>query len=62
MVGGTGLGLDRRREALERMGGRIWVESREPKGSAFLFELPSVAAPRPVAKVRETPARPTTSA
>jgi len=61
-IGGTGLGLYICSELVERMGGRIWVESREPKGSAFLFELPSVAAPRPVAKVRETPARPTTSA
>jgi two-component system phosphate regulon sensor histidine kinase PhoR len=58
-IGGTGLGLYICSELVERMGGRIWVESREPKGSAFLFELPSVAAPRPAAKVREAPARQT---
>ena len=57
-IGGTGLGLYICSELVERMGGRIWVESREPKGSAFLFELPSVTSSRPVAKVREAQARP----
>ncbi|MGE5691787.1 MAG: PAS domain S-box protein [Pseudomonadota bacterium] len=52
-IGGTGLGLYICSELVERMGGRIWVESREPKGSAFLFELPSVASPR-AARTRET--------
>ena len=56
-IGGTGLGLYICSELVERMGGRIWVESRESKGSAFLFELPSVAAARPVTKLREASAR-----
>ena len=38
-VGGTGLGLYISRELVERMGGRIWVESAE-FGSTFVFELP----------------------
>jgi PAS domain S-box-containing protein len=38
-VGGTGLGLYISRELVERMGGRIWVESTG-RGSAFAFELP----------------------
>ncbi|HZC29364.1 MAG TPA: ATP-binding protein, partial [Gaiellaceae bacterium] len=38
-VGGTGLGLYISRELVERMGGRIWVESSE-RGSTFVFELP----------------------
>jgi PAS domain S-box-containing protein len=39
-VGGTGLGLYISRELVERMGGRIWVESSEGSGSAFAFDLP----------------------
>jgi PAS domain S-box-containing protein len=39
-VGGTGLGLYISRELLERMGGRIWVESGGPGGSTFVAELP----------------------
>ncbi len=39
-VGGTGLGLYISRELLERMGGRIWVESSGTGGSTFVAELP----------------------
>ena len=38
-VGGTGLGLYISRELLERMGGRIWVESSGRGGSTFVAEL-----------------------
>ena len=39
-VGGTGLGLYICRELVRRMGGRIWVVSRERQGSTFHVELP----------------------
>jgi PAS domain S-box-containing protein len=39
-VGGTGLGLYISRELVARMGGRIWVESKGERGSAFVVELP----------------------
>ncbi len=38
-VGGTGLGLYICSELVNRMGGRIWVESTEGEGSTFLLEL-----------------------
>jgi PAS domain S-box-containing protein len=40
-AGGTGLGLYICNELVSRMGGRIWVEANDDKGSSFLFELPT---------------------
>jgi PAS domain S-box-containing protein len=40
---GTGLGLFIAEGLVTAMGGRIWVESVEGRGSSFAFELPAVA-------------------
>jgi PAS domain S-box-containing protein len=44
-VGGTGLGLYICRELVRRIGGRIWVEPRDPRGSTFVVELPRAQKP-----------------
>ncbi len=39
---GTGIGLALVRKAIERLGGRVWAESRAGQGATFHVELPGV--------------------
>jgi signal transduction histidine kinase len=44
---GTGLGLPISRQIVERLGGRMWVESTPGHGALFAFHLPWTAPPTP---------------
>jgi len=49
---GTGLGLFLAQGLVREMGGRMWVDSEEGRGSRFAFELP-IATPRGMKSMTE---------
>jgi signal transduction histidine kinase len=45
--GGAGIGLTVSKQLVEKMGGRIWVSSKDGKGSTFSFTMRATAEPEP---------------
>ena len=43
-IGGTGLGLALTKQRVELMGGKIWVESEQGKGSRFIVMIPRLTS------------------
>jgi len=48
---GSGLGLSIAKAYAEMLGGKIWLESQEGKGSTFYFSIPNHTA-QPELKIR----------
>ena len=51
---GTGLGMTISKSIIERLGGRIWIESEEGRGTAVFFTLPSAECSKHDVKLKDS--------
>jgi len=51
LYGGTGIGLSISKAIVEKLGGKIWVNSKQKKGTTFCFSIPIIKQQEKVTKI-----------